>query len=370
MSSSADITSSDKRVEEGAQPNPKRRKSSSANSFANGHNRKGDSADTSATPATVTTKPKSTPTDSNFSERVASSSATYSGAEAESVDTTPSAMAGTVPSNSTVNGTVQVDGDSNLADSERRSTNGDSQSTAAGQSLRRNQFGEVSDGHMSLDDWLEQWRRGKTRFTMKVPHRMLVKHIGRLVEGRTKPSFFVPCCGKTLDLKWLADKGYSVTGVEIAETACRQFFEEHDLQFTVEDVDDHVGGSLFKAVDCDVRIYCCDFFKITSDLIGQFDCIWDRGSYAAMNPSDRPRYCDVISKLLHQKGSYLLDCFELEHSVFAGPPHNAPPGEVERLFDSFVVEQIEHVDAMTDWTRSWGVEYFFENDFIIKHKSE
>nr|XP_054771831.1 probable thiopurine S-methyltransferase [Lytechinus pictus] len=374
MSSSSGQSSSISRLEEDVQPSPKRRKNSSAKSRENQENGFNSNSNSEPTPSLPTKRlnaPTTQVTDNHDNGNIVSSTTTATTTTAPkerdtATETTPNTVSGT----EVVNGAVVTRAENSNDGAESKPANGQAGAETTDQSVRRNQFGEVSDGHMSLEDWLEQWRKGKTRFTMKVPNRMLVKHHGKLVEGKTNPVFFLPCCGKSLDIKWLSDKGYSVVGVEIAEMACRQFFDGHDIKYEEEDIKDGPQGKLFKGIDCDIRLYSCDFFSVTSALIGQFDCIWDRGSYAAMNPSDRQRYCDVISKLLKDDGRYLLDCFELEHSVFAGPPHTTDPKDLERYFDSFDVNQIEHVDAMNDWTRSWGVEYFYQNDFILTHKKK
>ena len=38
--------------------------------------------------------------------------------------------------------------------------------------------------------------------------------------------------------------------------------------------------------------------------------------------------------------------------------------------DTFNVEQLEDVDVMNDWSRSWGVTYFYENDYMLTHKTK
>ena len=41
----------------------------------------------------------------------------------------------------------------------------------------------------------------------------------------------MPLCGKSLDMKWLAEQGHSVVGIDIVELAAQQFFTENDLPF-------------------------------------------------------------------------------------------------------------------------------------------
>ena len=44
-------------------------------------------------------------------------------------------------------------------------------------------------------------------------------------------SVFVPLCGKSLDMVWLLEQGFSVTGCEISELAVQQFFTENSIPY-------------------------------------------------------------------------------------------------------------------------------------------
>ncbi|XP_066274732.1 probable thiopurine S-methyltransferase [Branchiostoma lanceolatum] len=219
---------------------------------------------------------------------------------------------------------------------------------------------EVTTRTMTLEDWHAKWRRGKTKFHMSKVHPSLQKFYDRLLLGKERARVFVPMCGKTLDLKWLSDQGHAVVGNEVVEMACRQFFEEHDLQYTTERIEG-VDGTVFKATDIDLQLFNCDFYKLTSDVTGSFDCIWDRGAMAAANPEDRDRYANVVVSLLKPTGAYLLDLFELENTVFAGPPHGITDARVDELFASKCnIEVLMRADRLGDWQRSWGLDAFWE----------
>ncbi|XP_072026650.1 probable thiopurine S-methyltransferase [Amphiura filiformis] len=256
-------------------------------------------------------------------------------------------------------------------DSANGPTNGHSKGTN-GENIkkeRKNQFGEISDGHMKLGDWVTQWENGRTKFHKSAVHPMLLKHIDRLVEGKDKPRFYLPLCGKSVDLKWLLDRGYAVIGCEIAELGIQQFFEEHDIKYKTEKMTE-IEGTVYKGTDDDITIYSCDFFKLTSAIMSKVDCIWDRGSMAAINPEDRQKYSEVIIELMKPDSRYLLDMFQLEHHTFAGPPHNFEPEDAQKLYGTkCTVEHLENVNVMCAWQKTWGTSYFYENDFFITPKS-
>ena len=62
------------------------------------------------------------------------------------------------------------------------------------------------------------------------------KHAKDLASGRKNLRIFVPMCGKSVDLRWLADNGHTVVGVEMAGIAVKSFFEENQLEFTTETI--------------------------------------------------------------------------------------------------------------------------------------
>merc|ERR1712137_1006755 len=61
---------------------------------------------------------------------------------------------------------------------------------------------------------------------------MLTKHVDRLTQKRDKQRIFVPLCGKSIDMKWLADRGHEVIGNEAVDEGCRLFFEEQRIPYT------------------------------------------------------------------------------------------------------------------------------------------
>ncbi len=73
--------------------------------------------------------------------------------------------------------------------------------------------------------------------------RMLEKHLEKLTQD-SNPRILFPFCGKSLDMNWLASKGYEIVGVEYVEDAVQQFFAEQNIKYEQEQVKDF---KLFKA---------------------------------------------------------------------------------------------------------------------------
>ena len=69
---------------------------------------------------------------------------------------------------------------------------------------------------MEPDFWHERWARDEIGFHQHDFNAHMQAFVGRLGLG-PGGHIFVPLCGKSLDLLWLARRGYRVTGVEISE---------------------------------------------------------------------------------------------------------------------------------------------------------
>ncbi|KAG7263133.1 hypothetical protein CRUP_014903, partial [Coryphaenoides rupestris] len=99
----------------------------------------------------------------------------------------------------------------------------------------------------SLAEWEQRWQDNRIGFHRAHVNKLLEKNIDKVVAGRTAVRFFFPLCGKAVDMKWLADMGHTVVGVEIAEKAILQFYEENDMSHVVETVPSIPGAKVYKS---------------------------------------------------------------------------------------------------------------------------
>ena len=77
--------------------------------------------------------------------------------------------------------------------------------------------------------WHNMWQSGNIPFHKPKVNRDLVKYVERN-EGLAQ-NVFVPLCGKSKDMAWLARRDYHVYGVEISPIAIEQFFKENKIKF-------------------------------------------------------------------------------------------------------------------------------------------
>ncbi|XP_066270203.1 probable thiopurine S-methyltransferase [Branchiostoma lanceolatum] len=158
-------------------------------------------------------------------------------------------------------------------------------------------------------------------FHMPQVHPSLIKHIDRLTGGREGLRFLLPLCGKSLDMKWLQEKGHTVVGVEFVEKAAQHFFEDHGIEPTVSEEPSIGGGKHYKGLDGKISMYICNYFDFNSDVCGQFDAVWDRGSLMAMEVRDQKRYVDLTKSLMKPDARYMMETFECSKDQGQGQGH-------------------------------------------------
>ncbi|KAJ8273359.1 hypothetical protein GJAV_G00100730 [Gymnothorax javanicus] len=226
-----------------------------------------------------------------------------------------------------------------------------------------------ADRVMDLSEWTGRWQEGRIGFHQLHLHKMLECHIDKLLCGRKGVQIFFPLCGKAVDMKWLADMGHSVVGVEISEKGIKEFFEEHNLNYSEELVPDISDAKVFKSTDGKISIYMCDLFKFSSAISGKFGGIWDRGSLVAINPCDRQRYSATILSLMDKDCRYLLDTLQYNPELYRGPPFFVPDEDVQKLYgETCDIQLLDSADSFSEKHKQWGLDYLIEKVFLLTPK--
>lgn len=175
---------------------------------------------------------------------------------------------------------------------------------------------------MDAGFWHDKWAKNDIAFHQSVVHPMLTTYLAALkLEAGAR--VFVPLCGKSLDMAWLANEGCHVIGSELSETAARQFFADAGLE---PKVSDWAGGKHLTAQN--VEIYVGDIFDLTADVIGSVQATYDRAALVALPETMRQRYTDHVTRIT-LAASQLLITFTYDQSAMAGPPFSIPDQEVK-----------------------------------------
>jgi len=179
--------------------------------------------------------------------------------------------------------------------------------------------------------WLERWQEGRIGWHQPKGNDNLKKHwrsTGRRV--------LVPLCGKSPDIKWLAEQGNEVIGVELSSLAIEAFFAENHIDYVLRE------GELrcYEAQDTAIRIYCGDYFKLDSI---KCDAHYDRGALIALPEDLRSGYAAHTTSLLTADAEQLVITLEYEQAVASGPPFAVLAAEVLSYWPS-----LECVDEHDD----------------------
>ena len=184
------------------------------------------------------------------------------------------------------------------------------------------------------EDWLGRWEEGRIGWHEPSGNAALKAHWPELRAGST---VLVPFCGKSVDIAWLAERGLTVTGVELSRKAIEAFFAEQELAYRAETCG---AFAVYRARTRPITLYGGDLFAFRG---GPFDALFDRGALVALPPMDRPRYVQHLRGLLKRDAFQLLVTLEYEQSRVEGPPFAVLPDEVRGYWPG-----LRRIDAKND----------------------
>lgn len=179
---------------------------------------------------------------------------------------------------------------------------------------------------MEPDFWHDRWRQKDIGFHQSAVLDLLQKHWPELglAPGAT---VFVPLCGKSLDMVWLAERGHKVIGAELSEIAVDEFFAERGLTPESE-----AAGSLTVKRAGPYELWCGDFFELPASALADVAGVYDRAALVAFPPEMQERYGKRLIELLPASVSMLLVTFDYDQSKMPGPPFAVPRAQVQKLF--------------------------------------
>jgi len=223
---------------------------------------------------------------------------------------------------------------------------------------------DVPLNKLDLDYWEKRWTDNKVGWQRERVNKFLDRYLSRLLP-KAGSKVFVPLCGKTVDMRYLADKGHSVVGLEFSEKAVLEFFQEQKFQFTKSEAH---GFTEFTAVGASIRILQGDFFLATKEAVGEVDAIWDRASLVAINPDEREKYAKTIVSLLSADSIYMIQGIDYKQTEHGGPPFSVDAGVVSHLYGGgFNIEFLsEEADAAS--AAKFKMSSFVDNAFLLTAK--
>lgn len=220
---------------------------------------------------------------------------------------------------------------------------------------------------MEIEFWRQRWLQNQIGFHLNEVNAYLLKYWPVLHLDKHS-TVFVPLCGKSKDLLWLAEQGYHVIGVECSELAVTAFFNEHQLSYKVIDNQFHkhyISNSI------NIELLHGDFFDMDKVLLDSVDAIFDRASLVALPADMRKRYVDKLASSLSTKAKILLITLEYDQNIMSGPPFSVSSEEISTLYStSFDIQLVDQHDVLDDQVRfkQRGLDYLVESVFLLSLK--
>ena len=158
--------------------------------------------------------------------------------------------------------------------------------------------------------WNARYQAGETGWDLGEPSPpFLALHRQRVI-GPCRVA--VPGCGRGLEVAWLAQHGYQVTGIDFAPEAIE------------------ASRGLLAAAGLCATLECADLFALPETLEGVFDLILEQTCFCAIDPARRADYVESVARLLAPGGRLVGLFYACKGDN--GPPFRTGPEEVRRLF--------------------------------------
>ncbi|CAM4404157.1 thiopurine S-methyltransferase [Vibrio agarivorans] len=211
--------------------------------------------------------------------------------------------------------------------------------------------------------WHNKWASNRIGFHLEDVNPLLISHWDKLNPHR-EDKVFVPLCGKSEDLVWLATQHDEVQGVELSQIAVRAFFSEHFYTPMVTSIS---GQHELYQFD-ELSIYTGDFFTAPIEPV---ELVYDRAALIALPIEMRAEYAQRIDALLKPGGRILLVTLEYDQSEIAGPPFAVLENEIQTLFKKYTIERLatDVADEQHPKRAEKGLSHFAESVFLLQKPS-
>ncbi|GGI78389.1 thiopurine S-methyltransferase [Legionella impletisoli] len=221
---------------------------------------------------------------------------------------------------------------------------------------------------MDKQYWQQRWQCNEIGFNQSQPNPLMQRYFPKL---NLKPGdrVFVPLCGKSIDMIWLAGQGYKVIGVELSEQACKAFFNDNKIRFKVSERNDFVVY-----MSDEITLFAGDFFNFNKNLLGKVEAVYDRAALIALPRELRKLYSEQLDKLLAPDTEILLITTSYDQKEMQGPPFSVNEIEVNELFKTnFDMTQIYNkvVKDIPEHLKIKGLKHAIEQVYsLVKKKHE
>ena len=215
---------------------------------------------------------------------------------------------------------------------------------------------------MDANFWHNRWQDNLIPFHKQRTNHFLEKYFDTLELGDSA-DVLVPLCGKSVDMRWLRERGCTVTGVELSDIAVRDFFNEQGIAASRRE------DGVFQIWEGEgIKLLCGDFFALDTTHTANISALYDRAALIALPREMRDRYVDHLDSLLAPEVPMLLLTFEYPAHEIDGPPFSVDEAEVRELYAGRrEVTRLESLDRLEDESRlaERGMTQLVEHAFLL-----
>lgn len=195
---------------------------------------------------------------------------------------------------------------------------------------------------MNPEFWQARWQEKRIGFNQPEVNLLLTQYFSEL-KLPTGSRIFVPLCGKSIDMLWLAHQGFNVVGIELVETAAQEFFVEQDIAYTITEHRQNPNIKCYQGqvAEQTIELWVADIFALSIDDIGSIDGVYDRAALIAMPPDMRPKYSEQVRNL-GQNAAQLLLTLHYDQNEREGPPFSISHEQIKQYYGAhYQIRELE-----------------------------
>lgn len=214
---------------------------------------------------------------------------------------------------------------------------------------------------MNQDFWIERWHTRQIGFHQQEINPYLLEYWPAL-NLAAHSRVFVPLCGKSKDMLWLAEQGHEVTGIELSPLAVEEFFSDNNLQPQQQECG---GMTCYRAGN--ISIFLGDIFQLNTDMLGEIAGVYDRASIVALPPELRKQYTTHLATLV-PNSEMLLVAMDYDQNLMQGPPFSVNDVEITQHFsNTYKISKLQSTDLARSAPhfRQKGLQTLLENVYRL-----
>lgn len=221
------------------------------------------------------------------------------------------------------------------------------------------------DRWLDTQFWLDKWQNRETGFHLSEVNSVLIRCWPTL--GLESGRVLVPLCGKSLDVVWLLQQGYEVTGIELSPVAIadlrRLLARELGIVLSEQQCGEH---RIYQHPR--VTLIEGDFFSLpVCAMPAPVAAVYDRAAMVALPEPMREHYRQQLMRLAPGVPQ-LLVTLEYDQTLNHNPPFAVMTAELIASYGSYYRLHLQREEELIDEEprfRSKGLTSFIQKTWLL-----